>query len=119
MKINDVKHALSLFEKYNVQRGDALNSGNSKKANSCYDKIRNIVTYLKEEKAISILSTFYNHPNPYVRLNASANLLPIDEKRSLSVIKTIANEEKGIISVTAKYTIKEWENGNLKGFYTL
>lgn len=119
MKINDVKHALSLFEKYNVQRGDALNLGNSKKANSCYDKIRNIVAFLKEEKAIPTLSVFYNHPNPYVRLNASAYLLPIDEKRSLSVIKTIENEEKGIISVTAKYTIKEWENGNLKGFYTL
>ena len=119
MKIKDVSNALSLFEKHETQRGIALNIGNSSKANYHYSKVREIVDFLKIENKLSDLSVFFQHSNPYVRLGAAVNLLPWNEKDCLEILKSIANNEKGIVSIEAKYSIKEWENGNLKGFYTL
>ena len=119
MNIKNVKDALSLFEKHEIKRGEALNIGNSSKANYHYDKIREIIGYLKREKALSDLSIFLKHPNPYVTLGAAVNLLPWDEKTSLEVLKSIKNNERGIVSIEAEYSIKEWENGNLKKYYTL
>lgn len=119
MNIKNVSDALSLFEKHETKRGDALNIGNSFKANYHYGKVREIVVFLKIENKLSDLSAFFQHPNPCVRLGAAVNLLPWNEKDCLEILKSIANNEKGIISIEAKYSIKEWENGNLKGFYTL
>ncbi len=119
MNIKNIKNALSLFEKHEIKRGEALNVGNSSKANYHYDKIREITGFLKRENALSDLSIFLKHPNPYVVLGAAVNLLPWDEKKSLEVLKFIENNEKGIISIEAEYSIKEWENGNLKKYYTL
>ena len=119
MNIKDVNHALFLFEKHNIQRGEALNVGNGKKANYHYDRIRKIIVFLKREKALMNLSIFFTHTNPYVRLDAAANLLPLYEKDCLKIMKAIEKDEKGIVVIEAEYTIKEWENGNLKEFYTL
>jgi len=43
---------------------------------------------------------------------------PVFEKESLKIMKNIT-KEKGIVSLDAEMTIKEWKNGNLKSFYTL
>lgn len=119
MNIKNVKDALSLFEKHEIKRGEALAVGKSSKANYHYEKIREIIGFLKREKALPDLSIFLKHPNPYVTSGAAVNLLPWDEKTSLEVLKSIKNNERGIVSIEAEYSIKEWENGNLKKYYTL
>ena len=116
--IVSVEQALSLFEKYAIIRGNALNEGNSRIANKCYDKLRKITTYLKKEKQLSQLSTFYNHHNLHVRSVAAAYLLPIFEEKSIKVLKEIAKLHV-FGSFDAEMTIKEWKNGNLKNFYTV
>lgn len=113
-----IEQALSLFEQLSIKRGNALNKGNSKTANYCYDKIKKVVSFLKENEELPKLSAFYNHSNPQVRLTAAAYLLPIFEKESLNVLKEVSKEEN-IIGLCAEMTIQEWKNGNLKNFYTL
>lgn len=119
MKKNEsIQQALDLFEKYSISRGKALEVGNGKVANYNYDRIENVVKFLREEKELSKLSIFYNHPNAFVKLDAAAYLLPVFEKESLKAIKEIMKVE-GIVSLDAEMTIKEWKNGNLRNFYTL
>lgn len=115
-KIESIQQALDLFEKYSISRGKALEAGNSKVANYNYDRIGDVVDFLREEKDLSKLSVFYNHPNAFVKLSAAAYLLPVFEKESLKAMKEIT---KGIVSLNAEITIKEWKNGNLRNFYTL
>lgn len=117
-KVETIEQALELFEKYSISRGTAIDSGNSKSANRCYDKIRNLILFLRERKELPQLAIFYHHPNAFVRLAAAANLLPVFEKESLKVMREIT-KEKGIVSLEAEMTIKEWKNRNLKTFYTL
>mgnify|MGYP000837606930 CR=1 FL=1 len=117
-KIETIEQALELFEKYSISRGAAIDSGNSKLANRYYDKIRNLILFLREKKELSQLATFYYHPNAFVRLAAAVNLLPVFEKESLKIMKEVT-KEKGIVSLEAEMTIREWKNGNLKNFYTL
>ena len=116
--VKTVERALGLFEKYSISKGEAIDSGNSKVANKNYDRIESIVKFLRENQELSQLAVFYNHPNAHVRLNAAAYLLPVFEKESLKIMKNIT-KEKGIVSLDAEMTIKEWKNGNLKSFYTL
>ena len=117
-KIESIQQALDLFEKYSISRGKALEAGNSKVANYNYDRIGDVVNFLREEKDLSKLSVFYNHPNAFVKLSAAAYLLPVFEKESLKAMKEIT-KVKGIVSLNAEMTIKEWKNGNLRNFYTL
>ena len=117
-KVESVEQALILFEKYSIKRGEAMNSGDSKSANRCFDNIVDIAKFLREEKQLSQLAIFYNHSNPFVRLDAAAYLLPVFEKESLKVMKK-NSKENGIVSLNAEMTIKEWEKGNLRNFYTL
>lgn len=117
-KIDNIQQALDLFEKYSISQGKALDVGNSRVANYNYDRIEDVVRYLREKKELSRLSVFYTHSNAYVKLGAAAYLLPVFEKESLKVMKEIV-KTKGILSLDAEMTIKEWKKGNLRNFYTL
>ena len=48
MRIKDINHALALYEKHNIIRGEALEEGNSSKANYHFDKITEIIDFLKK-----------------------------------------------------------------------
>lgn len=118
MKEITIEQALILFEQNCVKQEYALYNGDSKLANHCYDKIGEMVSFLRKKHELSQLATFYTHPNINVRLAAAAYLLPVDEKQSLKVLKEIA-QAKVFESLDAQMTIREWKNGNLKNFYTL
>lgn len=113
-----IENILSLFEKYAIKQGETTELGDSKKANYYYNRIMSLVHYLKEIKHLDDLSIFYEHPNISVRSWVACFLLPLHEKKSLSVLKEIANMNI-FGSLDAEMTIKEWKNGNLKNFYTL
>ena len=118
MKIKDIDEALSLFEKAAIEQGEASKLGKNKTANRNYDKIKNVVMYLKNNESLNRLSVFYVHPNVSVRIWAASYLLPLYEKESIKVLKEIA-KMKFFGSLDAQMTIREWKNGNLRNFYTL
>ena len=110
MKIKDIDHALALYEKHNIIRGEALDEGNSSKANYHFDKIQEIINFLKAQDAITELFKFLKHPHPYVRLDAAFHLKDHNEKGCLEVVKSIEKNEKGIVSLNAKLCIQAfWE----------
>ena len=106
MRIKDIDHALALYEKHNIIRGEALEEGNSSKANYHFDKVQEIIGFLKEQDAITELFKYLKHPHPYVRLNAAVQLKDHDEKGCLEVVKSIEKNEKGIVSLDAKLCIQ-------------
>lgn len=106
MKIKDIDHALALYEKHNIIRGEALDEGNSFKANYHFDKIQEIINFLKAQDAITELFKFLKHPHPYVRLDAAFHLKDYDEKVCLEVVESIEKNEKGAVSSTAYFYIK-------------
>ena len=91
-KIDNIQQALDLFEKYSISQGKALDVGNSRVANYNYDRIEDVVRYLREKKELSRLSVFYTHSNAYGKQDSALD---------------------------AEMTIKEWKKGNLRNFYTL
>jgi hypothetical protein len=110
MRIKDIDHALALYEKHNIIRGEALEEGNSSKANYHFDKVQETIGFLKAQNAITELFKLLKHPHPYVRLNAAVQLKDHDEKGCLEVVKSIEKNEKGIVSLNAKLCIQAfWE----------
>lgn len=115
-RFKDVNEALALFEYYEEKRNEALTQhGDSKTANRCFDNMKKIVMYLKSNDSIYLLERFHNHPNIAVRVDAAILTLPLDEKKSLRVLKEIVKMNV-ISALTAETAIKEWKNGNLKPF---
>ena len=106
MRIKDIDHALALYEKHNIIRGEALEEGNSSKANYHFDKVQEIINFLKAQDAITELFKFLKHPHPYVRLDAAFHLKDYDEKVCLEVVESIEKNEKGAVSSTAYFYIK-------------
>ena len=99
MNIKNVKDALSLFEKHEIKRGEALAVGNSSKANYHYDKIREIIGFLKKEKALPDLSIFLEHPNPYVTSGAAVSIGLTPEYSGTAVAYVVPTTNRQILSV--------------------
>ncbi len=115
-RFKDVNEALALFEYYENKRNEALAQyGDSKTANRCFENIKKIVMYLKCNDSIYLLERFHNHPNIAVRVDAAILTLPLDEKKSLRVLKEIVKMNVRS-SLAAETATKEWKNGNLKPY---
>ena len=119
MKNLTTETALSLFESYAIKQNEySYLHVNSSKANYFFDKLHEIVNWMKENGHLDSLSNYYSHPNIAVRSWAACYLLPLHEKESLEVLEEIV-KMKVPDSFDAQMTIREWKNGNLKNFYTL
>lgn len=115
-RFKDVDEALALFEYYEIKRDKALSqNGDSKTANQCFDNVTKIVLYLKRNECVYLLERFHNHPNLAVKVNAAILTLPLDETKSLRILKDIAKMNVRS-ALSAETAIREWKNGNLKPF---
>jgi hypothetical protein len=113
MKIKDITTALSLFEEAAINQAAAIEQGDYKTANKKYKEIKNSIAFLSKESATGYLREYLSNNSVGVRLWAATQLLLIDEKEAITVLKEIAGL-KIIHALTAKMTISEWEKGNLK-----
>lgn len=114
----DVKELLKLFEEAGLKRSEALKMYKSRIANANYDKMAEIAKKLRAANSLHELAVYYDHPDISFRTGVAAYLLPVYEEKSLKVLREIS-EMGGIGSLNAEMTIKEWENGNLRNYYTL
>ena len=113
MKIKNIDNALALYEKHNIIRGEALEEGNSSKANYHCDKISEIIDFLKKEDALPELFRFLEHSNPGLRLTTAVKMKDYDENTCLEVAKSIEKNEKGTVSLDANLCIKVfWEKSH-------
>jgi hypothetical protein len=112
-KIKDTSEALTLFEGAALKHAEATEQGDYKAGNKCYAVITKAVMFLKEQGDVQKLSDFINHNSVGVRIWAATYLLPVLEDEGIRALEQIAGLP-GIHSLTAKTTLSEWRNGNLK-----
>lgn len=112
-KIIDLNSALLMFQEAAIKHAEATEKGDYKLGNKNYAVIAKIISFLKEQNKLEVLSELLNHDSVGVRMWAATFLLPFHEKEGLQVLNKIASES-GILSFTAKTTVSEWEKGNLK-----
>ena len=66
-----------------------MEEGNSSKANYYFDKILEIIDFLKKEDGITELFRFLEHSNPWVRLITAVQMKDYDENTCLEMVKSI------------------------------
>ena len=104
---------MALFQEAATKQAEATENGDYKTANKNYDKIIDIMDYLKRENSVDRLHDFLSASSVGVRIWAAYYLLPTHEKESVKVLGEIEKGE-GIHSLTAETTLSEWRKGNLK-----
>lgn len=96
-----------------IKNGEAVEKGDSKKANKEFDLIQKYYLELKESENTNILIPLLESNDKYVQLWSAYYLLPIETNRSEIVLEELS-QIRGVISITAKFTLKEWKKGTLK-----
>lgn len=96
-----------------IKYGEAIESGDHKKANSQSNTIRKIRKQLSTSCELELLIPCMQHENDYVKLNVASSLitlLPNDSKKILQKLE----KKKGLLGFEAKMFLQEWEKGNIK-----
>ncbi len=106
-----------LIEEYTqlaIQHGAATESGDYKTGNRVYDEIQDLFQKIVAARMRKELLPLLDHEQPAVRLKAAFHTLATDPKRAEASLESVAKEGPPLVSFTAKMTLKEWRNGNLK-----
>ncbi|HBK82977.1 MAG TPA: DUF2019 domain-containing protein [Flavobacterium sp.] len=117
MKIIDVKDALSKFYKSAILYTELEGGENHKLLNKEFDRISNYAGFLKKNNALIELKPFLEDKNFGVVAWAAYFLLTIEEELAIKTLKMIEQAKIPNISNSAKYTLKEWESGNLNIYF--
>lgn len=110
MKTEDV---LNLYVNGVRTHTKATEKGDHKTANRQYEEIESCVQILRKTGKIEELAPYLTCSDDGLRLWTATYFLPIYEKKALATLKELAESQR-FLSVEAKWTIREWKNGNLK-----
>ena len=113
MKIKSVEEALRIFEENVRKQAETLETGEYRKGNRCFTKYMRSIAYLYEHQALQRLTPLLSSENVGIRCVAAYALLPITEKVSRQVLKEIEMGNYGFISINAKYTLIQWDEGKI------
>lgn len=105
--------SMKKFVEASVKYGEAIECGNSQKANRQSKIIREIRKQLNETKELEILIPLLEHNNNYVKLNAASSLIMELPNKSIQVLEQLQNK-KGLFALEAQMFLKEWQKGNIK-----
>ncbi len=90
-----------------------LEDGNSKKGNKCYEELLTIAQELQNEGKLHELEVLLDESDDGVIFEAASKLLTINIKKAVEAMNSVASK-KGILPFSAKQTLKQWKEGNLK-----
>ena len=105
-----------LVEKFieaSIKYGEAIENGDSKKANKQSGIIRKIRQQLLEGCELDLLASSISHSNDYVKLNVATSLIAVLPKESKEVLQELQNR-KGLVGFETKMFLQEWQKGNIK-----
>lgn len=111
-QIDNISNALTAFRMAAITQVVATESGDYKKGNNAFDRIIQILKYLKELGKMKELEALLSDSNIGVRMFAAYGLLPTSPKIAVPVLKEISQRED-IHSLTAKATLEQWEQDTL------
>ena len=111
-QIDNISNALTAFRMAAITQVVATESGDYKKGNNAFDRIIQILKYLKELGKLNELEALLPDSNIGVRMFAAYGLLPTSPKIAVPILKKISHRED-IHSLTAKATLEQWEHHTL------
>ena len=92
--------------------------GESTRANREYAKLHKLLKRglrLLPDRGEAALRRIARSEDLHVRIDAAACLLPLDEPFAIGLLEEIASR-KGLVSLTAKMTLREWKKGKLREY---
>lgn len=111
-QFDDTCKALTAFRMAAATQVAAAERGDYKKGNNAFDRIIQILKYLKELGKMNELEALLSDSNVGVRMFAAYGLLSTSPKIAVPVLKEISQRED-IHSLTAKMTLEQWEQNTL------
>ncbi len=105
---------LSKYRECAVEHGEQSIAGNSVAANKAHDQLLAILKSLCEINADGAIMSLLNDETPSVRLWAAAHSLEINEEKALTTLNKLSSAGVPIISMSARYTVQGWQNGELR-----
>ena len=111
-QIDNISKALTTFRMAAATQVAATECGDYKKGNNAFDRIIQILKYLKGLGKTNDLEALLSDSNVGVRMFAAYGLLPTSPQIAVPVLKEISQRED-IHSLTAKATLEQWEHHTL------
>lgn len=111
-QIDNISEALTDFRLAAATQVVATESGDYKKGNNAFDRIIQILKYLKGLGKTNELEALLSDSNVGVKMFAAYGLLSTSPKIAVPVLKEISQRED-IHSLTAKMTLEQWEQNTL------
>ena len=114
MKITECK-IIQEYARLSDLYGDAIETGNHKKANKAYDELMAVYQQIKAQGAL-ISDAFHellSAPSMGTRLWAATHYLAISYEESEKVLTALGEVSNSLLAVSAKTTLDEWKKGNL------
>ena len=111
-KPEKIENILNMFEDAANKHAEATTMGDYKTVNKSYTIIANAVSKLKSQNQLESLSLFLDSSSDGVKIWAATHLLPLHEKKAISVLEEI-EKQGGIFSLDAETTLDEWRKGTL------
>ena len=95
--------------------GDAIETGNHKKANKAYDELMAVYQQIKAQGALTS-EDFHEllfAPSMGTRLWAATHYLAISSEEAEKVLSALGEVPNSLLAVSAKITLEEWGKGNI------
>ena len=107
------------FARLAERRSRALAENDSKAANRYYDRLYRLKDEIRAlpDKGEALLGrVISSSSDPEVRITAASLLLPINEAAALGELGAIAGGDLGLVSLTARMTVRQWMAGALSDY---
>jgi hypothetical protein len=96
-----------------AQHGEYTRAGESDLANTAHSRLQQALLALIADGSDSQIMDLYNDSDPWVQLWAATHTLEIDEQKAMAKLTSLQNDRKPILSLSAKYTLKSWQEGKI------
>jgi len=95
--------------------GDAIETGNHKKANKAYDELMAVYQQIKAQGALNseAFHELLSAPSMGTRLWAATHYLAISSEEAEKVLSALGEVPNSLLAVSAKITLEEWKKGDL------
>ena len=117
MEIKSKDEALAMICSQSPIHHFASNNAQPQKANRAYDKIVAAMAYLKNNNSLLELKELLNNIDYSVVSWAATYLIGTNTKLAINILEEIRDLKLQHISMYAKYTILEWESGDLELYF--
>jgi hypothetical protein len=108
-----IETLLSGYRVSAIAHGSATIEGNFRKTNRAYARLHETLNKIANSKEDSALLELFNDTEVWAQLWAVAHSLEIDSDKATAMLQSFAGAKIPLIRMSARYAIKEWENGNL------